>query len=98
MAAVERPPSMIPERRRLEPDIIDVDLLEDDIVQDSRPTQRRRLSTFRPPQQGVITIVDSDEEEPSQAGPSRPRSGQFSMSRSCPINALSLTYRPEDNR
>jgi hypothetical protein len=80
MAAVERPPSMVPERRRRSPDIIDVDLLEDDIVHESRPAQRRRLSNFRPPQQGVITIVDSDDED-AHAGSSRPRSGQLGTSR-----------------
>lgn len=75
MAAVQRPPSSMPEHRRQTPDIIDVDLLDDDVV--ARPTQRRRLSNAR----DVITILDSDDDEPVQAGPSRPRAGQSSKSR-----------------
>lgn len=72
MTTVETQTSSLTDRRGQLPDIIDVDSFDDDIA--ARPSQRRRV------ERDVITILDSDEEEGSSAGPSRLQAGPSSKS------------------
>lgn len=72
-ATAPTPLVVIPQRRRRESvEVIDVDLWEDD-----RPTQRRRIS----PDVEVIDLVDSDVEEIQQpiasGSNTAPRPGEF---------------------
>ena len=68
MAAVEIPPQpLIPERRLREPDIIDVDSLDDDQFRASGyPFQRRRHEQGSTVTHAIV-INDSDDEEPTSS-------------------------------